>query len=279
MSTILTTDATGRAILAPEQVASLLLRPLQEQSIAAQVSTVDQLQGFEQSTIRYPLWVGDPAVSWVPEGEEIPQGAPELDEIEVDPSKVAGLFIASNELMNDASQQAINEVGRGLVRQVAHSVDAAYFSALPAPAPQGLESITPTTVAATAGNLDWAQEALSLAPVTSFVAHPADALTIATLKESSDSNRGLLQSDPTQPAVRTVAGVPLLTSPHVTRGTLWGITREASRFVLREDASVVADTSAFFTSDRTALRATMRVGFGFTMPDQIVKVTLPGAGA
>lgn len=272
---MLTTDSNGRSILGPEQVAELLIRPLQETSIAAQVCTVDELRGSGQPSIRYPIWESDPTVAWVPEGEEIPQGAPDLDEIEVVPSKVAGLFVASNELMSDGSPQAINQIGRGLVRQLATSVDAAFFSSLPSPAPQGLESISPVEIDADAGNVDWAEAALSAAPVDTFVAHPADALSVATLKEAAGSQRGLLQSDPTQPAVRTLAGVPLITSRHIEPGTVWCINKDAARLVLRQDATVVADESAYFTSDRTALRAVMRIGFGFTSPNDIVRVTLP----
>lgn len=42
--------------------------------------------------------------------------------------------------------------------------------------------------------------------------------------------------------------------------------------VIREDVSVEADGSAFFSSDSTAVRAIMRVGFGFTNPAGLVKI-------
>jgi hypothetical protein len=50
--------------------------------------------------------------------------------------------------------------------------------------------------------------------------------------------------------------------------------KPTDRFVLRQDASVVTDTSVYFTSDRVAVRATLRVSFGFTYPAAVVKVTI-----
>jgi hypothetical protein len=43
--------------------------------------------------------------------------------------------------------------------------------------------------------------------------------------------------------------------------------------VIRNDASVVTDTSVYFTSDRVAVRATLRASFGFTYPAAVVKIT------
>jgi HK97 family phage major capsid protein len=126
--------------------------------------------------------------------------------------------------------------------------------------------------------MDWAAEAASVVEVanstlTAFVAHPDTALTLATIKEQTGSNKSLLGSDPTQPTSRTIAGVPLFSSPSVAADTVWGISAQHSLFVLREDATVATDTSAFFTSDRVAVRATLRVTFAFPHPAAIVKVT------
>ena len=49
--------------------------------------------------------------------------------------------------------------------------------------------------------------------------------------------------------------------------------RDGPCFVIRQDASVVTDSSVFFTSDRVAIRATLRVSFGFPYPLAITKVT------
>lgn len=108
--------------------------------------------------------------------------------------------------------------------------------------------------------------------LTAFVASPATALALASLKEQTGSNKALLGSDPTQPTSRVIAGLPLYTSPAIADGIVWGIPQAHSIMVVRQDATVVTDTSVFFTSDRVAVRATLRVGFGFTYPAAVIKV-------
>ena len=43
--------------------------------------------------------------------------------------------------------------------------------------------------------------------------------------------------------------------------------------MVRQDATVVSDTVVMFTSDRVAIRCTMRVSFAFTQPLAITKIT------
>ena len=43
--------------------------------------------------------------------------------------------------------------------------------------------------------------------------------------------------------------------------------------VLRDDTTVEADRSIYFTSDRVAVKATMRIGFGLVHAASVVKVT------
>lgn len=70
-----------------------------------------------------------------------------------------------------------------------------------------------------------------------------------------------------------INGVPLYVSPSVAADIVWAIPAAHSLFVLRQNATVVTDSSVFFTSDRVAIRATLRVSFGFPYPLSIVKVT------
>ena len=70
-----------------------------------------------------------------------------------------------------------------------------------------------------------------------------------------------------------IFGVPLPTSPEAPAGTVWGLPAERVVTAVRRDAEVKADRSVFFTSDRVAVRATMRAGFGFVHPQSVVKVT------
>ena len=72
---------------------------------------------------------------------------------------------------------------------------------------------------------------------------------------------------------RSVYGRPLLVSSAVGAKTAWAIPRDRVFIVIRTDAKIEVDRSVFFTSDRVAVKATMRVGLAFPHPLAIVKVT------
>lgn len=148
--------------------------------------------------------------------------------------------------------------------------------------PEGLEDLTGVTdvdAGAAWANLDPFAEAMSNAEglgldINTFVANPADALILAQLKEATGSNKPLLGSDPTNSTERTLQGVTLLTSPGVTSGTIWGLPKARLFVVRRKTVDLQVDRSAYFTSDRTAVRATMRVGFAFPHEAAVQKVAL-----
>lgn len=272
--TQLTTNAAS--LLKPEQVNAVIVEPLTRESIAFQTSTVAKTASTQY---RFPRITGDPDTAWVPEGQEIPIDEADVDELLVTPKKVAGLTVISNELANDSSPEATALIGQRLVQSLRRKVDSSWFAAATPNGPAGLGSITPTDVFAGAAfaNADPFVEAVSAAEgvgaqLTAFVCSPATALELATLKESAGSNKALLQPDPTQPAGRTVAGLPLLTSPDAPDNAVWGIPKARAFVVLRQDVSVALDSSAFFTSDRVAVRVTMRVAFGFPHEAALVRV-------
>lgn len=274
------TSTGGAAILTPEQVEALVIRPLQADSVATQASTIINTAS---SSTRIPIVGADPTTGWVAEGAEISASDPTLAEIDVTVKKLAGLTAITNELAADSNPAAQSVVGEGLVRDLRAKLDAAFFAATTATnAPAGLGTLAGvSTIEAPAafGNLDDFAEAIAAAEtlgrtITSFVANPADALALSVLKDQTGSNRPLLQSDPTLPTRRLILGVPLLVSAAVTPGTVWAIPAAQSYVVIRTDASVVVDSSAFFSSDRLAVRATLRVGFAFPHAAAISKITL-----
>jgi HK97 family phage major capsid protein len=272
------TTTTASPILRPEDVDSLLILPTLAASVAAQVCRVVRTSS---TTFRIPRVTDDPDAAWVAEGAEIPVSDVALDEVAVTPSKVAGLTIITNELAADSSPEAAEVVGDGLARDIARRVDQAFAGNLAAPAPKGLASLTGVTAVAapsTWANLDPFAEAVARAEgvganVGAWLAHPDDALALSLLRTTtSGSNETLLQADPTQPARRVLQGRPLLVSANVAVGDVYGVPEDRCVMVVREDADVVADGSPFFTSDRTAVRATMRVGFGFPHEAAVVRI-------
>jgi len=279
----MSTSTAGIGGILPDQYGPLVVEPVTRQSVAMQVSTV---LATGQHTMNIPRVTEDPSAAWVAEGAEITPDDGALAELSVTPRKVAGLTIVSRELADDSTPGALKIVGDGLARSIADRVDAAFFGALAAPAPAGLESLTGlTTITGPTAweDLDPFAAAIAAADghgtvVTSFVANPADALLLAQLKESTGSRRPLLGSDPTAPTRRVIQGVPLLTSPRVAAGTVWALPKERTFVVRRQEVSMELSKDAYFTSDRVAIRAIMRVTFAFPHEAAIVRVQL-GTGA
>lgn len=275
------TRANTTPILTPEQVADLLIDPVMHTSAAGQVATVVNAAPGA-SAFRLPVMKADPSADWVAEGEEIPVSDGDVTEVVTSFFKIAGLTPVTNELANDSSPAASEMIGSGLVRDISRKLDAAFFGNLTAAAaPKGLGSLTGITNVQTPDpvtNVDPFITALSAgeqanAPLTHFAANPADVLTLAQIKKATGSNEPLLGSDPTKPGSRVIQGVPLVSSPAVAQGTIWGLHKPQVIIVVREDADVESDGSAFFTSDRTVVRARMRVGFLFPHQPGVVKLS------
>ncbi|GAA2092626.1 phage major capsid protein [Brevibacterium salitolerans] len=279
------TTTSGVSAISPDQIEQLIVGPVEAASIAIQTATLVATQATET---RIPRVLQDPTAAWTAEGAEIGTSDPMVDDIVVTPRKLAGLTIVSNEALADTNPAADSIVGDGLTRDIAKKVDVAFFGSNGGDAvqPEGLEDLTGVTTIT--GPTAWEDadpfaEALSNAEglglaVNSFVANPADALALAQLKESAASRKPLLGPDPTNPTRRALQGVPLLVSPAVTAGTVWGIPQVRAVIVRRNDVDLQVDRSAYFTSDRTAIRATMRVGFAFPQPAAIQKIELGSAG-
>lgn len=281
-------SSTGGAILTPDQVQDLVIVPLLTSSVAAQVSTV--VQTASHST-RFPIIAADASTSWVAEGAEIPVSDPTIEELVITPPALKGLTVVSNELVQDSDPSALEVVGQGLVRDLRVKLDAAFFGgAGVGVAPDGIESLSgvQTTTTAFDGSLDAFAEGISLAetvgvdavdvvtglPGMSLVGHPSDVLTVSTAKTATDSNAPLLGPDATSATQRSVLGVPLFSSPAVSAGSMWLVPRTKTFLVLRSDPEVIADSSAYFSSARTAVRAVLRTAPAFPHQAAIIRVLM-----
>lgn len=270
------TTTTGAAVLRPEQVGELVVQPVIQQSVALQVSTVVQTDSHDY---RIPVVSADPTAGWFAEGAEITPSDATMGEVVVTPKKVAGLTIISVELADDSTPAAAQVVGAGIARDIARKVDAAFFGNTTTNGPKGLGSLT-TSIAdsgATLADLDAFAEAISAAELegaelTAFVGNPVDVLALAKIKSGTGSNSPLLGLDATSAGQRRVLGVPLLSSSSVAAGTIWGIPQSRVFAVIRKNPTLEVDRSAFFTSDRVAVKATMRISFGFPHPLALVRL-------
>ena len=277
MSLLTTTSDVGG--LLPDTFGPLVIQPALKASVFAQVATTVRT---DSTIFHIPVVTADPTAAWVAEGAEITPSDPTLTELVITPPKVAGLTIVSRELADDSDPAAAKVVGEGLARDIARRIDQAAFAGLAAPAPAGLATLSGVSTyvdAAAFGNLDFAAEAISKAEVvgatiTAFVTSPATALGLAKIKQGTGSNQPVLGVDATSATSRKILGVPLFVSAYVAANTLWAIDGSRTWLVVRNDATVEADRSVYFTSDRVAVKATMRAGFAFAHPASVVKVTI-----
>lgn len=273
------TNQPGNAGILPHDYGQLVVQPFMKMSIAAQVSTV-----LQTSLVEYhlPVVLADPSANWVAEGDEIAPSIGLLAELIVRPRKIAGLTVVSNELADDSSPAAAEVVGQGLARDMARRADEAFFGSANGSGvqPQGVGALGNTSEyvdAAAFSNLDFAAEAVARAEavgatVTHFVSGPETALQLAKVKAGAGSNAPLLGQDATAATARQVLGVPLVVSAAVPDDTLYAFDRSRVFTVVRRGATVEADRSVLFTSDRTAIRGVMRLAFGFAHAQSIVRV-------
>ncbi|CDZ92345.1 phage major capsid protein [Rhodococcus ruber] len=275
---MLTTTNAG-AILTPAQVDELLVKPVLANSVAMNVAKVIRTS---ESSLRLPVLNADASAAWTPEGTEIAVSDADITEIDVTFSALKGLSVVSNELVADSNPEASGIVGASLARDIAKKLDAAFFGTTVNNGPAGIGSVSGAQAVATGtafANLDPFHEAIAKAEevgasVRAFVTSPAVALSLAKLKTGTGSNTHLLGPDPTSPTNRTLAGVPLYVSQFVEANTVWAVPAERTVIGLRQDVSVETDRSAFFSSDRTAIRAVLRAGFGFPHAEAIIKITV-----
>jgi HK97 family phage major capsid protein len=281
--TLLTTAGSGSSILTPEQVQTLVVEPLTRLAVATQISTVVTI---DTNTTRFPVVVSDASGGWTAEGAEINISDPDLDELEVTPKALKTLVVCSNELIADTNPSALTVVGESIVRDLAQKLDHAFFGASVANGPSGLDSLAGVQLVdagSTFTDLDAFAAALSKLEqvdsslARSFVAHPNTLLQLSELKIGTGYNLPLLGPDATSPTRRSILGVPVYWSPYIEEGLVWLVAQTKSFVVIRSDTTVVTDTSAFFSSDRTAIRATMRVSFAWPHQAAVVRIGTGGS--
>lgn len=276
------TSTEGASAILPEEYASLITEPLQRDALAFN-SAVATVLNISTNTMQVPVLREDAGAEWVREGEEITPDDPTLDELTITPAKVAGLTIVSRELAEDSSPAAAELIGQGLARSIVDKVDAAFLQPLPAPAPAGLREAGATQMT-TAGTDATERSKLAAYALRSAAAevrgkgatpsallmHPADAFALSTITESDSSRRPLLDN------VDTFDGMTVLQSSHVPQGRAWIVDSSQVITVLREGTTLAVSDAPFFTSDRVAIRATLRVGFGVPTPARLAVVSLDG---
>lgn len=279
--TLNTTNSHG--IIVPEELGDLVIAAAARASVAMRASTVVTTGSRDY---RVPVLSALPQSQFVQEGQELAVNDATIEELLITPAKIGHVAPLSRELVRDSFAEGAPDIvaaAQGL--DIAKKIDLAFFNGNNAVANDGLDVLADVQEVAAGSllNLDAFAAAQSLSEdvggtITSFVASPATALVLSQLKRSEDSNEPLLQagiSDPTAPVARQILGSQLLVSPAVDDDVIWALPQTHSLVVVREDVETEVSTDVFFTSDRVAVKTTMRVGWGHPHPGAVVKITLP----
>ncbi len=261
----------------PAQFGELLNKSIQAKSTAFNATT---LFTTDKVKVQFPLWVSDPAVSWLAELEEITPTDGATGEVVVTPSKVGGITTVSNEATEDTDPAIAEAISNGIANQIATSIDVAFLGdgasgGNAAKVPDGLLSTTYQSIdtGATITNLDPFIAAIFKARavganIDRWIMNPTVAETLSKIKKQTGSNETLLElvADGLQ-----VAGIPVLTDPAVDAATFaWGIDSTRTKTVLRKGTEVKRFDVP--RQDAQDVRGIARVGFAFLHPQANVRL-------
>lgn len=265
------TSTNSAAILRPEVVSDLVVKPLIARAVATTAATPVRTNSPE---FRVPVVETDATSAWLNESEEFTPSDVETAPVVVTPTKVGALVRVPNELMADSDPSAMAVVGDSVVRSLRRSVDQAFTGNLADPAPKGLASLTGVieVAAGAAFSVDSLYEGMYAAAavdsqITAWIMSAEDMAAFAVAEKES------LAASAHDGVEFRVAGAPIIVTPDTAPGVIWGVPRATSFAVIREDVTLAVSTDRFFTSDETAIRAVARVAFAWAHPEGIVKIT------
>lgn len=218
------TTATNGALISPQLVTELLVKPLEAKSV---VLSAGPVLIDSSAPVRIPRITGGPTGSaWVAEGGAIPEGDIATDEITALPSTLKGVkrIVRVSEELVRASETAVNPLfSDRIVTVVANEIDTAFLTGTgTSNTVKGLTNIT----GANAGVLDVTDadsllDGLALAyaaevtPTHWFVSG-ADFISLRKLKDTS--GRYLLEADLTKDVTYRLFGLPVVVTNKLATG-------------------------------------------------------------
>lgn len=294
--TWLTTTGTAGGSFAPTEAADYFFDQLVAMSVGLE-------SGFRQvptqaARLAIPRVLADTVASWTAEGTEITPTDPNADVVTATPRKLAGLVYASNELVSDSNPDAQNVLAENLARSVALKLDKSFYEGS-GTAPEirglknqsGIQTVSMGANGAALTNLDPFADALGLlaeadANGTAIVMHPRNWRALTKVKEATGSNKPVLiegSGTPTGGIRRSLYGVPVYLTSQLSTDETQGTADTANSIyvyqadqvvvVMRNGADIQVDTSAAFSSDRTAVRVTLRADMVLPNPAAVVRIT------
>lgn len=247
-----------------------------------------------------PVVDTDHAAAWAAEGADMSTTGFDASVLSIAPKKIAAMAYLSDELVGDSSPSALDAVGRSMVRSIGAKVDAAAFANTTTNGPGGLAGVSGVwNVDAGANgalltNLDTVADAAGKvlgagaeSPV--LVMHPDLWSLLTRLKTDSGSNVPLVSATAgvAGKVERRILGYPVFLSKQIslteslgTSGnvttSIWVYDPSQVYAVFRQpsDLPIVQTDQGYsrFKEGLTGLRAILRAGFGFPVPEAIARV-------
>jgi HK97 family phage major capsid protein len=295
MRAISEASGIGAAATPPEYAASFWDR-LVPQSVLLQ-SGVQVVQTSRDSLV-IPRITADPSAAWTSEGATITASDPGADTLTATPRKLAALVRAGNESLADSSPSIGEMLNRQMARSLALSFDLGAFEGSgTAPAIRGLKNVVGIQATSTAGangallaDLDLIADALGLLDAANaaggaIVMHPRTWAKLSKIKELTGSVVPLLNGavgGVVDGVRRSLLGVPVYLSAQLSITETQGTSNVASSIyvydptqvvvVRRQDVAIEVDSSVYFASDETAIRAIMRADVVVPNPLAVVRI-------
>ena len=270
------TTATNPELLA-DQVSSLLVQPLEAGSVVlASGPRIFDTAG----QLRIPKLVSGSNPTFVAEGALIPDdGEIEFDEMTLMPNERKSIKIIlryTNELVRQAVIGIDAVLKQRLVKDVSDALDDALLKGTGA-----ADTITGLTQQAgvTTGDFDPTDADSMLDAIASLNAKEitpnrwfisgADFAALRKVKESSTSNRYLLEPDPTRESGTTIFGIPATVTNKLAAGT--AVLADMSTVAVARDVapSVTVLNERYAEYDQVGLRVVTRYDLGLLHPEAV----------
>ena len=261
-----------------EQVSSLLLQPLEAQSIflSSGVRIFDTAE-----PLRIPKLVSSSEPGWVGEGELIPEHDVEFDEVRLMPTdrkSIKTLIRFTNELLRQSVIGLDSVLKDRLVSDVSRKLDTAFLTGDGAD-----DSVTGiiNQPGVQTGTLDTADpdsllDALALAAAAEvtpnrWMVSGADFFALRKLKDGN--GKYLIESDVTNDTTYRLFGVPVTVSNKIPAGT--AVLANMSEVAVARDTNPTVKLldQRYAEYDEQAIRVTARFDLGLLRPEGVIVLT------
>ncbi|HQV19580.1 phage major capsid protein [Gordonia sp. w5E2] len=273
-----TETTTTNPTLLQEQVASLLVQPLEAQSVVLASSP----KIFDTSSpLRIPRLTSGASVGFVAEGAQIPEGDVSFDEVKLLPSDLKSLKVIvrfTNELIRQSVIGLDAVLKTRLVTDVANALDTALLSGTGAT--KTIKGIVNQAGVQTgvldADNPDSYLDAIAKAHAAEVTPNRwfINSQDFIALRKAKDSQgRYLLETDLTADAVYRLFGIQVTPTNKLATGK--AILLDTNQVAIARDLapSVTLLPELYAATDETAIRVVARFDLGLLHPEGVVVLT------